>query len=186
MNTPMRPVFFFAAIVLFAASSSAQTMKPGLWEVTNKVGGSPEMDQSMSQMQQQMASMPPAQRKMMEDMMAKQGVQMAGTAGGGMVAKMCVTKEMAERNQVPVQQQGNCTSSTSNKTSTGMKIKFTCTNPPSSGEGEFSFSGDSAYTMKMNVSNGTQGAPKTTRIDASGKWLASDCGAIRPMAIPRQ
>lgn len=186
MNTPLRPVSCFAALALFAASASAQTMKPGLWEVTNKLGGSPEMDRSMSEMQQQMASMPPAQRKMMEDMMAKQGVQMAGTAGGGMVTKMCVTKEMAERNQIPVQQQGDCTSSTSNKTSTGMKIRLTCTSPPSSGEGEFTFFGDSAYTMKMKLNSASQGTPKTTSIDASGKWLASDCGAIKPLPAPRQ
>jgi hypothetical protein len=99
---------------------------------------------------------------------------------------MCITKEMAERNQVPVQQQGNCTSSTSNKTGTGMKIKYTCTNPPTSGEGVFTFSGDSAYTMKMNVNSAGQGTPKTTSMDASEKWLGSDCGAIKPMAMPGQ
>lgn len=178
--------FCIAALALCGASAYAQTMKPGLWEVTSKLGGSPEMDQSMAQMQEQMASMPPAQRKMMEDMMTKQGGQMAGAARGGMVAKMCITKEMAERNQVPMQQKGSCTSSTSNKTSTGMKMKFTCTNPPSSGEGEFTFSGDSAYTMKMKVNSASQGAPNITSMDASGKWLGSDCGAIKPMATPRQ
>jgi hypothetical protein len=99
---------------------------------------------------------------------------------------MCITKEMAERNQVPVQQQGNCTSSTSNKTGTGMKIKYTCTNPPTSGEGVFTFSGDSAYTMKMKVNSAGQGTPKTTSMDASEKWLGSDCGAIKPMAMPGQ
>ena len=63
-----------------AASAGAQTMKPGLWEMTNKMGGSPEMDQAMVQLQQQMANMPPEQRKMMEGMMAKKGMGMGGAS----------------------------------------------------------------------------------------------------------
>lgn len=177
--------FLIATLALACASAGAQTMKPGLWEVNNKIGGSPEIDKAMAQMQQQLASMSPAERKQMEGMMGKQGVGMAAGANGGMVAKMCITKEMAERNQMPVQQQGNCTSTTSDKTSSGMKVKFTCTNPPSSGEGQFTFSGDSAYTMKMNVNSSSKGAPKTTTMDASGKWLGSDCGTIKPMALPK-
>ena len=174
-----------AALTLCAASAGAQTMKPGLWEAQNKLGGSPEMEQAMAQMQQQMASMPPAQRKMMEEMMAKQGVGMTGASGGGMALKMCITREMVERNQLPVQQQGSCTTTTTDKTSAGMKIKFTCTNPPSSGEGQFTFAGDTAYTMKMKVNSSAPGAPKTTTIDTSAKWLGSDCGNIKPMVLPK-
>lgn len=172
------------ALSLAAAAAGAQTMKPGLWEVTTKMGGSPEMDKAMAQMQQQLASMPPAQRKQMEDMMARQGIGLAGASGGGMAAKICVTKEMAARNQLPMQQQGNCTTTTSDKTASSMKMKFTCTSPPSSGEGQFTFSGDSAYTMKMNVSSAQQGVPRNTTIDSSGKWAGADCGAIKPMAMP--
>ncbi len=173
------------ALALTAASAGAQTMKPGLWEVNNKMGSSPEMDKAMAQMQQQMASMSPAQRKQMEDMMAKQGMGMAGAANGGMVMKMCITKEMAERHQVPMQQQGNCTSTISDKTATGMKMKFTCTNPPSSGESQMTFSGDSAYTMTMKINSNGQGGPKTMTMDASGKWLGSDCGSIKPMPLAK-
>ena len=177
-----------ALAILFCINgvAGAQTMKPGLWEANNKIGGSPEMDQAMAKMQQQMAAMPPAQRKMMEEMLAKQGVGM-GTAGtgGGMVLKMCITKEMAERNQLPGQQQGSCTTTTTDKSSKGMKVKFTCTNPPSNGEGQFTFAGDTGYTMKMKVNNTSQGAPRTTTVDTSAKWLAADCGAIKPMVMPK-
>jgi hypothetical protein len=44
--------------------AGAENLKPGLWEVTHKMqtsGG--QMEQGMAQMQQQMASMPPEQRK---------------------------------------------------------------------------------------------------------------------------
>lgn len=180
-----RPIFIASAFALaWCASAGAQTMKPGLWEVTTRMGGSPEMDQAMSQMQQQMANMTPAQRKQMEGMMGKQGAGMSVAPGGAMAAKICMTKEMAARHEVPMQQQGDCTSTVSDKTGSGMKMKFTCTNPPSTGDGQFTYSGDSAYTMKMNISSAQKGAPRNTTIDSSGKWVAADCGAVKPIHMP--
>ena len=167
-----------------ALSVQAQVSKPGLWEVTSKLGGSAEMDKAMAQMQQQMASMPPDQRKQMEAMLAKQGMSLSA-APAGMLAKMCMTKEMAEKSQMPVQTQGDCTSTTSDKTSTGMKFKFTCASPPSSGEGQYTFMGDSAYTMKMKINTQQQGKQVTTTLDSSGKWLGADCGTIKPMVMPK-
>jgi len=98
---------------LIATPAAAQTMKPGLWEITNKMGGSGEsgakMAAAMEQMQKQMASMSPEQRKQMKKMMAQQGVNMApGAAAGGMAVRVCITKEMAARNETPAQTQGDC------------------------------------------------------------------------------
>jgi hypothetical protein len=92
-----------------ALPAAAQTLKPGLWEVTNKMqGGSGQMQNAMSEMQKQMASMPPEQRKMIEEQMAKSGVKMgAGGPAGGMSMQICMTKEMVEKNEVPAQQ-GDC------------------------------------------------------------------------------
>ena len=173
-------------LVLGAATlcAHAQVTKAGLWEVTSKLGGSAEMDKAMAQMQQQMASMPPEQRKQMEAMLAKQGMSMSA-APGGMLAKMCLTKDMVARSQMPVQTQGDCASTTSDKTSTSMKFRFTCISPPSSGEGQYTFMGDSAYTMKMKINTPQQGKPVITTMDASGKWLSADCGNIKPIVIPK-
>ena len=175
-----------AALILgvLALSAQAQVTKAGLWEVTSKLGGSAEMDKAMTQMHQQMASMPPEQRKQMEAMLAKQGMSLSA-APSGVLAKMCITKDMVERSQMPVQTQGDCTSTTSNKTSAGMAFKFTCTSPPSSGEGQYTFVGDSAYTMKMKINTPQQGKPVITTMDSSGKWLGADCGPIKPMVMPK-
>ena len=170
-----------AALLLLASAAQAQTMKPGLWEVRGK--GPPEMAEAMSKMRERMANMPPAQRKQMEEMMAKQGAGMSGAPGDGFSVKTCVTKEMASRMQLPVQQQGNCTTTT-NKTSAGMKMKFTCTDPQSSGEGDFTFSGDTAYTMKLKIN--PSGEDKSRTFDATGKWLGSDCGAVKPPPEPKK
>ena len=117
-----------AALVAFASTAGAQTLKPGLWEVTHKMNsGSSQVDQQMAQMQKQMAAMPPAQRKQMEEMMARQGTQMPAAApGGGMSMKMCMTREMAERSEIPAQQ-GDCKTTQQSRSGNTMKMAFTCT-----------------------------------------------------------
>jgi hypothetical protein len=176
----------FGILLIAALPATAQGTKPGLWEVHNKMGGSAEMDQAMAQMQQQLAGMPPAQRKQMEEMMAKQGVGMGSGAGGGMSVKVCISKEMAERNEVPQAQQGDCKSTASPRTGNTQKISFSCTQPPSSGEGQITFNGNEAYTMKMVTTSTVKGKPEKMTLEGSGKWLSADCGAIKPVASPRK
>ena len=86
---------------------------------------------------------------------------------------------------MPIQTQGDCTSTISNKTSTGMTFKFTCASLPSSGEEHYTFMDNSAYSMKMKINSPQQGKPVVTTMDSSGKRLGADCGSITPMAIPK-
>ena len=183
MNTRQR--LGTALLGLAAFSVHAQTTLPGLWEVTQKMGGNPEIDNAMADMQKELAGMPPAQRKQMEAMLGGQGMGVPGAAaGGGTVIKTCISKDMADRSQMPMQK-GDCTSTVLEKTRTSMKMKFACTSPPSSGEGQFTFLGDKAYTMKMTINALAQGKPQTTTLEGSGKWLGADCGAIKPMGAPK-
>jgi hypothetical protein len=179
--------FLAAALVAFASTAGAQTLKPGLWEVTHKMNGAnSQVDQQMAQMQKQMAAMPPAQRKQMEEMMAKQGTQMGGgTPAGGTGMKMCMTKEMAERSEIPAQQ-GDCKTTQQSRTGNTMKVAFTCTNPPSSGEGQYTFTSAEAYNMKMTVTTTVQGKPQKMNMEGSGKWLGADCGNVKPVAPPKK
>ena len=67
---------------------------------------------------------------MMEDMMAKNGVAMSPGAGGGMAVKICLTKEMLDRNQgAAAMQRAGCTSTMSPRVGNTMKLTFTCTQP---------------------------------------------------------
>ena len=169
---------------VFAFSAQAQTSKPGLWEVTSKFSGSPEADKATADLQKQLASMPPEQRKQMEAMMGKQGITLSGP-GGAMVMKTCITKEMLAQSQLPMQTQGNCTSTTREKTSSSMKFKYVCTNPTSTGEGQFTFQDENSYTSTIKLTTTAQGKPQTTTMEGAGKWLGSDCGTIKPMVLPK-
>jgi hypothetical protein len=178
----MKPRYLVvAALAAFASTAGAQSQKPGLWEITNKIQMDGERGQQMAQAQAQIAAMPPEQRKMMEEMMAKQGIKLgAGGPGGGISAKVCVTKEMAERAEMPVQQQGDCRSTQQPRAGNVIRVSFTCTNPPSSGEGQVTLLGPEAYSMKMTVNTVMQGKPERMNMDGTAKWLGSDCGNIKP------
>lgn len=179
----------FIALALSASSSvvMAQTMKPGLWEISNKMqSDSGEMEKAMADMQKQMASMPPDQRKMMQDMLSKQGVAMGPGAGSGMsvAVKVCMTKEMAERNEVPAHE-GDCKQTVSPRSGNTMKLSFVCAKPPSSGEGQVTFLSPESYRMQMSVNSSAGGKPVKMTMDGSGKWLAADCGSVKPIAMPK-
>jgi len=182
LPTVRNAIRYLAAILgaaLIALPAAAQNMKPGLWEVQNRMGGEQgaQMAAAQAQMQQQMASMPPEQRKMVQDMMAKQGVSMSPGAGGGMSVRICVTKEMASRNEAPAQR-GDCKQEQFQRSGNTTKFKFTCTNPPSSGEGTVTLHNPESYSMHMKMTGGRQG-PMT--MDAQGKFISSNCGNVKPI-----
>ncbi|MFP5324494.1 MAG: DUF3617 domain-containing protein [Gammaproteobacteria bacterium] len=169
-------------MALLSSVAHAQSTKPGLWEINQKVGGNPEMDKAMAEMQQQLASLPPAQRKQMEQMMAAQGVKLG--QGGGMSVQVCVTPEMAAQQEVPVQKEGDCTTKVQSRSGNTMKVAFSCKNPPSSGEGTYVFRGDTGYDMKMLVKTTEGGKPVTTTMEGTGRWLGADCGKVKPITLP--
>lgn len=175
-----------------AGYASAQTMKPGLWEIATQMqGGSGEMADAMAKAQKSMESLPPEQRKMMQDMMAKRGIQMGAGNGGGMTVKICMTQEMVDRNEVASRQSGGtdqheCTHTNSPRTGNTMQFSFVCTKPPSSGQGQVIFSSPEAYTMKMTSSTTVQGNPQKVDMQTSGHWLGSDCGTVKPFEMPKK
>jgi hypothetical protein len=175
------------AITSVLGLASAQTMKPGLWEITSKnTGGSPEITKGMAEAQKSLESMPAEQRKMMEDMMAKKGITM-GKPGSGMSAsmKMCMTKDMIDRNELGAQQ-GNCTRTSSQRSANTLKFKVECSNPPSSGEGQVTFVSADAYTSSMRINTTVEGKAQTMTMETSGKFLGADCGSIKPLAVPKK
>ena len=176
-----------------AGGAAAQSMKPGLWEVTTKMtSSSGDLEKSMAQMQKQMAAMTPEQRKMMEEMMGKQGGGMAGAAPGGTPGgaagssvKICVTQEMADKQAVP-KQQGDCTHTNAPRSGNTMKFSFVCTKPPSSGEGQVTFNGPDNYSSNMTVTATHKDKTDTMHMDGTGKFLSSDCGTVKPLQGARQ
>jgi hypothetical protein len=167
-----------AAISLVTLPSLAQDIKPGLWEVSNKMtSANPETDQAVSMLLQYMANLPPEQQQRVKEMAASQGMTMPKFApDGGVGVSACVTPEMAARKQVPNFQQGECTSNNV-AIEGGMKMAFVCSKPKSRGEGTLTFISDTRFTMKMNVTSSVRGKPEQVTINSDGNWLSANCPA---------
>jgi Protein of unknown function (DUF3617) len=184
----LRP-FTLTSLLFCAFSIHAQSMKPGLWEITQKMkSSSAEMNNAMATMQAQMAKMSPEQRKQMQEMMAKQGVNMDLGGGaakpGEVIVKMCMTQEMIDQNQTAPQQPG-CTHTQSPRVGNTWKMSFTCTKPPSSGEGQTTMISPDAYTMKMAINSSATGKPERMEMEGAGKWLGASCGDVKPLMLPK-
>jgi hypothetical protein len=181
---PRRPLILAAACAAtLALPAAAQTIKPGIWEITNNVGDPSGRTQgAVAELQRQMARMPPDQRTMMEQMMAQNGVQLSPSTGG-LVAKVCVTPEMVKNSDLPVSQDGNCSQSHSPVKDGKMSFTFNCPSTQTSGNGEVRFNSDTSYSMRASVQRG--GSPTPVTVDSNARWLGADCGALKPAALPR-
>src|SRR5690606_564456 len=148
------------------------------------MGGGGGASDPMAELHKQMAQMPPAQRKQMEAALAQSGVKMAPGAGGGMAVQMCMTQEMVSRDDVPMQE--GCKTTRNQRSGKTQKFAFSCSNPPSSGEGEVTYDGPEAYSSRMTVRATQGGQTQTTTMETRGKWLKADCGSVKPMAMPKK
>lgn len=169
-------VCFALAAACAASGAFAQNLKPGLWELQHRMKGNPEMERQMEEARQQMAALPPEQRKQMEAMMAGRGVQMGP---GGPSMRVCLSKEMVERNDIPAQQ-GDCKTTRQQRTGNTLKVAFTCTNPPSSGESQMTFNSPESYAMKTTATSNIEGRVEKMSVEGTGKWLGADCGSLKP------
>jgi len=180
MSLKTLPWMFAAAVAVAVASPAvmAQKMSPGLWEhKISMKSQSGRVEAAMQQMQQSLASMPPEQRKMMQDMMAAQGMSF-GAMGG--TVRVCITKEQAEREQAPQAQEG-CTQN-AKRNGNVWQISFKCSGPPpSSGEGTVTLQGATAYTGSFNVLTEVEDKPERMQMINSGKWISANCGNIKPV-----
>ena len=138
----------------------------------------PKMKAQMDEAMKAMASMPPEQRKQMEQMMAKQGLSMS-LPGGPTNLRVCVSKEMASRDIVPMDR-SDCTQK-SKRSGNRIDITFQCTNPKTEDDLTMIASSDMQYTMVMK-SRGAK-PEESMEMRSEGQWLSADCGAIKPMVL---
>jgi hypothetical protein len=167
-------------VICGAGFAQAQAMKPGLWEINSKVSGNPEMDKAMAEMQKQLAAMPPAQRKQMEQMLAQQGVQFGIGAAGGTVAKMCFSKKMADEFDVRVDAKDDCVYTRQPRLGNSMKFSFSCEGGKTTGQGEYRLVGDAGWDGDVSVTSTEKGKKQTMNVKSTGKWLGANCGDLKP------
>jgi hypothetical protein len=155
-------------------------MKPGLWEITQRPELDPQRRAQMEKAQQAMANMPAAQRQQMEQMMAQRGLSLQMN-GGTITLKTCVTAEQAARHQTPVGDGKQRCSQEVRRSGNVIHTQFACPESGTEGEAVTTLSGAEGFASTVTMRQMRKGKQETSRISGSGRWLGSDCGAIKPM-----
>jgi len=177
--------FFLAACCLQAAHAQTTAapagakIEPGLWEINIALKSqSGKAEAAMKQARAQISMLPPEQRKAVEEMMAAQGVRLGD---GTSTVKACISKEDAERGEIP-QQAGECAQQVLERNGSSMKVKFSCsTSPPASGEAVVNFQSPTAYTSQAVVDTVVVGQPERVNVDQTGRWLGTECGSVKAL-----
>lgn len=175
----MKKTLFVLSLSLLAASALAGDMKAGLWEIRaiKQIVDGQDMQAQMRQMQQQMASLPPEQRKQMEAMMGRQGVGM----GPGGTTRICISEEMAKRNTPVVDPDGRCQPTRMSRSGNTVRYEIDCTmdGRRSQGKGESTFSGNTVHSRMDMVTTDSTGR-HTMQSESQMTWLGADCKGLAP------
>lgn len=162
------------ALLAAAAPAFALDMRPGLWEMSSddiQVNGT-EMP-GMAEIVEQMKALPPEQRKMMEDMLAAQGVGL-GTAG----VRMCLSAEQVKSRELPFQDEPGCRQEVNEQTDNLWRFSFEC--PDAKGTGETRLISDREVVSVIDSQYRTGTQEGSSRMQSRGRWLSDDCGTLKP------
>ena len=162
-----------------AQTTAAPRIEAGLWEIKIALKSqSGKAELAVREAQAYISRLPAGQRKQVEDMMAAQGVRLGDK---GSTVQACISKEDAERGEIP-QQAGDCTQQVLERNASSMKVRFACTtNPPANGEGTVEFQSPTAYTSRAIVDTVVMGQPERVNVDQTGRWLGADCGSVKAL-----
>lgn len=166
-------------LALLAGLSSplvqAQMLQPGLWELTTsnmQVDGKPLPD--MDFMLGQLKNLPPEQRAMMEGVLAKQGITVAGKG-----VRSCLTPEQVKTDDIPLQDpQSGCTQRITERNGKIWKFEFSC--PKAKGTGQAQFISDREFLTTVQGTFNASGVQQNGSMNTRAVWLGSDCGTVRP------
>lgn len=168
---------------LSATPALAQGMKPGLWEIKTikqMVDGqdmAAQMAAAQAQMRQQMANMSPEQRKQIEAMMGGQG----STAGSGS-ARICISPEMAKREEPLLDPQGQCKPTKTSRSGNTTRFEFDCTTAQgrSVGKGQSTVTGNGIHSVMDMTTSGPRGT-HTMQSESQMNYLGPDCQGLAPV-----
>lgn len=157
------------SLLFVSAAASAQQMKPGLWEMTMK-----------SDAMKNMPKLSPEQMAQMK----KMGVSVPQMQGGAIVTKVCVTKDMAERDAPQTgPKEAGCETRNFQRSGNSYSADVICNGPDLKGQGKVkgSFSGGERFTSSSDFKGTAGGQPLSQSQETSGKWVGADCGTVKPM-----
>ncbi|NQD93398.1 DUF3617 domain-containing protein [Pseudomonas sp. CrR25] len=162
-------------LCLLPVWAAAQTIQPGLWEISSQnmqMGG--QALPGMQAMLEQLKNLPPEQRQMMEQMMAKQGVQL-----GEQGVQVCMSKAQVEAEDIPLQDpKSGCNQQITERSAQSWKFRFDC--PQGKGEGETRFLSDKEFITTVSGTFDSDAGPQDGSMESHARWVAADCAGLQP------
>jgi Protein of unknown function (DUF3617) len=151
-------------------------LRPGLWEMTSQG----ENSGALPIPAEVLANLPPDRRAKMEAALAASRARAAKPH----VSRQCITAESLQRGIDLDEKRGNdCQEKVVSSSSSEMDVQIECKGPrlASSGNWHFTATGVERLTgtINMKVSDGAQNNMTMRRV-IEGKWLAADCGSVKP------
>lgn len=162
--------------VTFSTMTAAATLdvNTGLWEVTStgESSGAPPIPAEA------LARLPPEQRAQAQTAIAAAMAQ----SGKPTMARSCITERTLQRGlDLNQQERANCTRTLINSSASQIDVRMECTGDETM-HGNFHFEAINRQSIRGNmhivVSNG--GNSMTINRTVQGRWLSSDCGAVKP------
>ena len=169
MKRTLIPILLVSLLSIAAGANAAGKMKPGLWETTIKSDA----------LQKSMAQIPPEQLEQMR----KMGIKMPSFQNGGMTNKVCISKEMAERDHPPEphRKEAGCESKNFQTSGNDYSVDIVCDGPDIKGNGKAKghVSGGESYSSVYDFNGTAHGRPVNEHVETTGKWLGADCGDVK-------
>jgi hypothetical protein len=187
----MRKVIVVSLMGLAAGSGLAAGfgLKPGLWEtrvvkhLTDGRDTTSQMTGVMSQMQQNLARLPPEQRARMEAMMKERGAMTMGTEG---TTRLCISREMAGRDKPIIDPEGHCQPAKISQSGNHTSFEFNCSTNGTvmTGKGESTAEGDTIVS-RVDIIRTANGEKHVMHNETEMKFLGADCGNVKPLPLPK-
>ena len=160
-----------SALIGLNFHATAQTIKPGLWEVSPLASGNAVDEKNLAEQRRQFADMPTHQ--LFDEAVAKKDIVVSQDASS---LRVCVTKEMAERATVMGSDE-DCKQTNIKKSGNVIQFSLACDGLGEIAEGKNTIISNNEILSSMTYK--LPGAPSHTQ-NIKGKFLASDCGKLKP------
>ncbi|MFI8482264.1 DUF3617 domain-containing protein [Pseudomonas sp. NPDC078700] len=154
--------------------ATAAPILPGLWEIsTSNMAVDGQQMPAMDVMINKLKTLPPEQREMMEQMLAKQGVQLGDNG-----VQVCLSEALVKSDQLPLQEQSGCKQEVTERSDNMWKFQFDC--PQAKGQGETRFINDKQFTSIVTSTFNNQGKQQQGTMQTNARWVGTDCGGLKP------
>jgi hypothetical protein len=165
--------YLLAALFSLPAAGFAQALdvKPGLWEHSvNLKTASGRLEQALEMARTQIALLPPAQRQMMENMLAQQGIKFDIV---NQSFQNCITEEEAASGKFTFAEEGGCAQTSVTQDGNATHVSFVC----DGGQGELVMQDGTSYTGSSSMTLDFNGDKEQATATHSGRWLGASCAA---------